>query len=322
MVAEAITCAVVVFVAAAEMLHARRCRRVAQLVYGPKRKPLPWVAATPVLRVVSIAAICWGMITLMLITPKVVDAEGEVELDEDYRHILLVLDVSPSMRLTDAGQTKDLSRMKRASEVMESFFKRVPTRKNRISVIAVYTGAIPVVEDTTDIEIVRNILNDLPMHYAFKAGKTDIFAGLEAAAAMAKPWEPKSTSVILVSDGDTVPATGMPKMPASVSHVVIVGVGDPVNGMFIDGGQSRQDTSTLRQIAVRLRGTYHNGNVNHLSTDLLRKLSPADSRSEWEKLTRREWALIACGGGALILSILPFLLHFAGTMWRPGVAIS
>ena len=44
------------------------------------------------------------------------------------------------------------------------------------------------------------------------------------------------------------------RMPASVAGVLVVGVGDPQAGMFIDGHQSRQDVSTLRQIAARLRG--------------------------------------------------------------------
>jgi len=167
--------------------------------------------------------------------------------------------------------------------------------------------------------MVRDILSDLPMHYAFVAGKTNIFSGLGEAARIARPWKPRSATVILVSDGDTIPATGMPKMPASVGNVVVVGVGDPVTGGFIDGRQSRQDTSTLRQIAVRLGGTFHNGNENHLSTGLLNKLTKTGTSSKLEQLTRREYALICCGLGAMIYALLPFLLHYLGTRWNPGV---
>ncbi|MFL5332121.1 MAG: hypothetical protein ACJ8H8_02850, partial [Geminicoccaceae bacterium] len=38
-----------------------------------------------------------------------------------------------------------------------------------------------------------------------------------------------------------------------------------------------------------------------------------------ERLTRREYALIACGLGASVLALLPVLLHAFGTRWRPGV---
>jgi len=198
----------------------------------------------------------------------------------------------------------------------------VPISRYKTTIVGVYNGAKPVVVDTTDLEVVRNILTDLPMNYAFEPGPTNIFAGLEEAARIAHPWQPASTTVILISDGDTVPATGMPKMPASVAHVLVVGVGDPQAGKFIEGHQSRQDVSTLRQVAVRLGGTYHNGNEKHLPTDLLRQISLVGRKSILERLTRREYALIACGAGSFILGMLPMALLLWGTRWRPGVPVA
>src|SRR4029079_6796839 len=98
------------------------------------------------------------------------------------------------------------------------------------SVVACYNGAKPVVVDTKDLEVVRNIFGELPLQYAFPAGKTDLFSGLTEAAKIAQPWQPKSTLLLLLSDGDTVPATGMPKLPASIAAVLVVGVGDPRAG--------------------------------------------------------------------------------------------
>ena len=316
MVAELVLAATVILAVAAERLHARRCRRVALLAFGPSTKPAVWARFAPALRVVALAAVGWGLATLLLLEPKKHKAE---EIPEgETRHLLLVLDVSPSMRLQDAGPTGKQSRMKRAADLLTSFFERVPIELYRITVVAVYSDAKPVVIETRDLEVVRNILNDLPMHHAFTAGSTDIFAGLHEAAKIAKPWRPGSATLALVSDGDTVPAVGMPKLPASVRNVLIVGVGDPVSGRYIDGHQSRQDASTLRQVAVRLGGVYHNGNDKHLPTDLLREISFAGSKSLVERLTRREYALLATGFGAFALALLPLLLHVAGTRWRPG----
>jgi Ca-activated chloride channel family protein len=309
----------VIVLIGAEWLHARRCRRLAYLAFGPTRRPAAWARFAPLLRIIAAAAMCWGMVTLILLEPKV--HRGDELPDSEMKHAVLVLDVSPSMRLQDAGPSARQSRMQRASDVMESFFKRVAIQQYRLSVVAVYNGAIPVVIDTNDVDVVRNILSDLPMHYAFVAGKTNIFSGLEEAARIARPWKPRSATVILVSDGDTVPATGMPKMPASVGNVVVVGVGDPVTGGFIDGRQSRQDTSTLRQIAVRLGGTFHNGNEHHLSTSLLNKLTKTGATSKLEQLTRREYALICCALGAIVYAFLPLLLHYFGTRWNPGVPL-
>lgn len=319
MVAELATLAVIILAGGAEIIHAARIQRIATLAFGPRRRPAPWVYAAPVLRVLALGGLCWGLAALLFVVPKVHEAQALA--DNELRHVVLVLDVSPSMRLEDAGPTKQQSRMSRASDIMESFFKRVAFQQYRISVVAVYNGAKPVVVDTRDVEVVRNILNELPMHYAFPTGKTDIFSGLEIAAEVTRPWRPKSTTLILVSDGDTVPATGMPKMPPSISDVVVVGVGDPIKGKFIDGRQSRQDTSTLRQIALRLGGEYHNGNERHMSSATLAALTQATRKSALEQLTRREYALLACAVGSLVLALLPLLLHYFGTIWRPGVPL-
>jgi Ca-activated chloride channel family protein len=315
--AELAAAAVAILAMAAESLHAARCRRLARLAFGPERRPAAWARLAPALRVAAFTALSWGLLALLELPPKVHAAQSVP--DNERRHILIVLDVSPSMRLKDAGPNADESRMKRASVVMESFLERVPVELYLLTVVACYNGAKPVVVDTKDLEVVRNIFSDLPMHHAFTAGKTDLFSGLTEAAKIAHPWRPKSTLLLMLSDGDTVPATGMPKMPASIADVLIVGVGDPRQGSFIDGRMSRQDTSTLRQIAARLGGIYHDGNTKHISTATLRQMTVIPRKTAFEQLTRREYALIACSVGAFVLALLPVLLHHRGTRWRPGV---
>ena len=303
----------------AESLHGMRIRHVARLAFGPDRRAALWTRAVPVGKGLAAGALAWGLVTLATIEPKKhVGGEDVVLAPDEYRHVLMVLDVSPSMRLVDAGPTKEKSRMARAREVMESFFRRVPLQLYRISVVAVYNGAKPVVVDTRDVEVVRNILGDLPMHYAFESGKTKLFEGLREAAQVAKPWNPRSTTLVVISDGDTIPAQGMPKLPASIDNVLVVGVGDPVTGKFIDGRQSRQDVSALRQMATRLGGAFHNGNERHLASALVGEMTAIDGKSAFEKLTRREYALLACALGASLLAFLPVLLHLFGTAWTPG----
>ncbi len=319
MVAELAAGIAFLIVSAAEALHARRCRRLAFLAFGPGRQPTPWARFAPSARVLAAAALTWGLVTLLLLPPKVHQAN---ELPDNQRqHLLILLDVSPSMKLVDAGPEELQSRTQRASSLMSSFFDRVPIEQYLISVVAFYNGAIPVVEDTKDMEVVRNIFDDLPMHYAFQVGQTDLFAGLDVASKIAQPWQPKSTILVVLSDGDTVPSTGMPKLPASIRDVLVVGVGDPQTGKFIDGRQSRQDASTLRQVAARLGGTYHNGNEKHLSSNLLADLTSSPGKGRFEQLSRREYALLAAALGALTLALLPFLLHRFGTRWVPGVPV-
>ncbi|MBI5431684.1 MAG: VWA domain-containing protein [Planctomycetes bacterium] len=304
----------------AEAIHARRVRRLAGLAFGPTRRPHAWAHAAPVLRVLGATAAGWGLSTLLWLEPQRYEIGTEATLAaRDPEHILIALDVSPSMRLVDAGPKKTESRMARARALMESFFDRVPLEVCRVSVVAFYNGAKPVVVDTQDFEVVRNILGDLPMHYAFPAGRTKLFDGLEEAARLAKPWNPRSTTLVVLSDGDTVPSTGIPRMPPSVRSVIVVGVGDPTVGKFIDGRHSRQDVSTLKQVAARLGGAFHNGNEKQLGSSLIADAMGLEEQSVFQRLSRREYALIASLAGALAYAVLPLLLAAFGTAFRPGV---
>ncbi len=312
--------AVALVMLVAETLHSRRVRRVAHLAFGPDARAQRWTLFAPALRVLSATALAWGMATLLTIEPQV-HVSGEVS-EEEWRHLVLVLDVSPSMLLRDAGVNGDESRSERASELIESLFERVPIGKFKITVIATYNGAKPVVEDTRDIELVRHMMTEVNMRYAFKAGSTRLFDGIAEAARIGRPWRTKSAMLVIVSDGDTVPATGMPELPPSFGGTLVIGVGDNVSGKFIAGHQSRQDASTLRQVAIRLGGEFHNGNKRHVPSDIL-AAAAADARKPLiERLTLREYALIAVALGSLMLAGLQLLLHYAGTRWRPGAVVT
>ncbi len=300
----------------AEVTHARRVRRLSALAFGPRRRPAVWTLAAPTLRVLAAAAIAWALASLAIVPPKSHEAK---KVDPNrLRRIILVLDVSPSMKLKDAGPQMTQTRAERATDLLHSFFQRVPMEQVRLSVIATYTSAKPVVVDTKDVAVVRNILSDLPLSHAFEAGATNLFTGLTEAARIAHPWPRASTTIVVVSDGDTVPPTGMPEMPPSVSHTVLIGLGDPHSGQFINGRQSRQDAATLKQVAIRLRGVYHDGNQKHLPSDLLNEITALEAESAFKKLSRREYALAALAIGAFVLAALPWALHFFGTPYRPG----
>jgi Ca-activated chloride channel family protein len=300
----------------AEYLHDRRVRRLGRLAFGPGERPRSWTMIAPLARVLAISALAWGFMTLLMIDPKIHN-QGEID-EKDQKHLVLVIDVSPSMYLQDAGVQNEQERRKRVSDVLRSLFERIPVRQYKISVVAVYSEARPVIEDSHDVEVVRHLLEETPLYHAFKPGKTDLFKGLEQAATMAKSWNPKSTIVVLLTDGDSVPPKGMPRMPAAVSKVLVVGVGDERTGRFIDGHQSRQDVNTLRQVANRLGGIYHNGNEKHITSQTVNELlAQTEDGDPWE-WNRREIAMLCVAMGSAIIAILPVLLHFGGTGWNPG----
>lgn len=303
--------------AAAEVLHFRRVLRVAPLAFGPRRAGLVLAAVAPFLRVAALAAAAWGLAVLLVLPPKS-HKLGEIK-ESEYRHLVLVLDVSRSMTVEDAGPGGKQKRSERAADLIQSFFERVQAERYKTTVVAFANEAKPVVVDTLDREVVRNILTDLPLRHAFKPGETNIFAGLEEAVKIAKPWPPGSAVLMMVTDGDTIPATGMPKMPASIgNNVVIVGVGNPTVGKSLEGHTTRQDVSTLRQVANRLGGNYHDGNDKHLATELVSKIDEKAKPKDQDRLTAREYALIAVGAGTGVAAILPVVLMLVGTGWNPG----
>ena len=314
---ELITVAVALVVVVAEWIHFRRIGRIKRLAFGPKAGPAFWTFAVPVFRVVGIATACWGFLSLLLVVESRVHNQNQIA-ENEYKHLVLVVDVSPSMHLKDAGPESDRSRRQRGSDILESLFNRIPMRQFKITVIGVYTDAKMLLKDSKDHEVVRHIMEKMPMWHAYKPGKTKLMSGINEAAKVAKGWNPKSAYILMLTDGDTVPTSGMPNMPASVAETFVIGVGDANSGSFIDGHQSRQDINTLRQVANRLRGQYHNGNQKHLTSQLVNRFVAYDDEDKKQAWTRREWALLAVVLGSGIFSILPILLHYFGTTYVAG----
>ncbi|HYO09436.1 MAG TPA: vWA domain-containing protein [Tepidisphaeraceae bacterium] len=316
MVASAIAISVLLLALLAEWLHARRVRRVAHLAFGPAAAPRPWVRFVPPARAVGLAAMAWGLVTLYQMDPQY-RRPKEIP-DAALKRILIVLDVSPSMELPDAGEAKDQMRSKRAAKVLMSTLERISLEQARVSVVAFYTKAKPVVIDTRDPAVVKNIVDDLPLDYAFDPGKTALLDGIDEAFKLAKPWRPKSATLILISDGDTVPYTGMPAPPPSIARTLVIGVGDTKAGKFIDGHVSRQAGTTLRQVATRLGGTYYDANDRNIPTQLISDLAGVLPIKDDSAAGRREAAIAATFSGAAITAMTPVLLAIFGTRWRPG----
>jgi len=315
---EIIAAIVAAFAIIGEWLHWRRIQRVKLLAFGPKARPAFWARAVPLFRVLSLAIACWGFSSLFFVVKAQVHNKQGIP-DSEMKHLVLVVDVSPSMHLKDAGPEGETSRRQRASNLLDSLFSRVPMRQFKLSFIAVYTDAKPLLKDSRDHEVVRHIMENMPVLHGFKPGKTKLIEGIKAAAKMAKPWNPKSTHVVIMTDGDTVPDRGMPEMPASVRDIVVVGLGDNRAGTFIDGHQSRQDAGTLRQIANRLRGVYYDGNVKQLPSDIADRFASPIGNKQAVVWNRRELSLLATVVGSFVYAILPMLLHYFGTFFVAGV---
>jgi Ca-activated chloride channel family protein len=302
----------------AEWMHWLRCRRIARLAFGAAARPMRWLAAGAVLRALAVAALGWGLFVLLHIGAAPWDpAEASDGNSAVVHRLVIALDVSPSMQLADAGATRDQRRAQRAKDVLRPLVERINWRRTRVSVVAFYSTARPVVIDTFDPEVLNNILDDLPMEHAFQAGKTNLYEGVKTAAEIARAWPVKSASLIVVSDGDTLPEKGLPAIPAAFAMTLILGLGNPQHGIFIDGHSSRQDAESLTRLALRLGGVYHDANLRDVTSDVTKQLEAAIPVDRRHDPSLREAAMTCVVSGAAVIALLPVLFSLVARRWKP-----
>jgi len=303
-----------------EWLHARRVARLSRLAFGPAARPRAWTKFAPPMRVLALAGVVWSLFTLIAFNHLSRDRDRNAPIT---RHLMILLDVSPSMQLADAGESGGERRAVRASELLKSVLNRVPGDNVRFSAASFYTEARMLARECQDRELMVHFAADVPFYITYKPGKTDLLKSLNQAGEFMKDWPRKSATLLVISDGDTVSPAGLKPMPSAVADVLFVGVGEAARGTFIDGHLSRQDSATLSQLARRLGGKYFDGNVRQVPSDALQKLNAEDPRSAKWQADRRLVALAVLGLSAALLCLLPLLLEWFGSAWKakcgPGI---
>ena len=318
--ATAVALVVALLTALAEYWHHRRSQSVARLAFGPTGQPRSWTRIVPALRVVSMSLACWGLIVLATLEPQLLGDAGASAADKtdpaDVQRVVLVLDVSPSMNIVDAGGDQKLRRRDRVLEVVEGILSRIALSRTRFSVVVFFTSARAVVVDATDINVVRNILDSMPLVWSFEPGETRLLDGVRVAGELARDWPPKSTTMFLCTDGDTVDFSQVPKLPRSIRDVEILAVGDPVVGTLVGNHDSRQEAGILRRLAAELGGAYHNVNTRHVPSKALAELArlpPPPASVGWQI---KDLARIAVTIGAVLLTLIPISLQYFGSAWN------
>jgi hypothetical protein len=247
------------------------------------------------------------MAILLFLEPAAVEKEPTSEAS---KHLLVCLDASPSMFVEDSGPDGKTKRAIWAGEVIQAILDRLDAESTRVTVFAVYTKSIPVIEDTFDMNVVRNLLDGLPLYAAFESGSTKLSTGINDALTYARRWKPDSSTLLIVSDGDSNDQSQIRSMPASIADTIIVGVGDPVRPTMIFGHRSTQDVASLKSLALKMKGIYHQGNNKHLPSSILDKLTMIRPRIG-KGMGLREWAVWCIGIGGWILALIgPALLLF------------
>lgn len=292
----------------AEFLHRRRVERVKRLAFGNDGLPARWTVIAPAARIIGLSFAVFGATLLALFDP--IESEDKPN-PRASRQVLVVLDVSPSMNISDAGPdtTKEM-RGVWAGKVLRGILDRLDMKETRVSLIAFYTRAVPMLQDSTDKELITGLMDGLPLYTAFKAGETDMQAGIDAAFRMAKPWPRQSTTLVVIGDGDLSQTVTPRDMPASIADAIVIGVGDPVRPTILAGHSSKQDTWALKALAAKLGGYYHDGNTQQLPSELVAQLASVSPRLS-DALSVRELGLAALSIGAALTALIgPLLLVF------------
>lgn len=303
--------------ALAETLHAKRVLRSAPLAFGPTFHPAHWTKVLPGIRAILVAGAIWGLMTLMSLDGSKAETRAEGE-----RHLFVLLDVSPSMLIEDSGPERNQRRSQRAADVLESVLNRAPGEHLKFSLSAFYTTQKALIQDSVDRNLILYMARDLPLHIAFKAGKTNLLEALNKTAAQCTQLKRRSTTLLVLSDGDTVSDTGLEALPPAIDRVIIAGIGDTAKGQFIDSHLSRQDTASLAQIARRLRGQFFDANTRHIPSESLTSLLSPASTKGFSGMDAKTAAITVLALSAVLQSIIPILLHYAGATPLTARAIS
>ena len=308
--------AALLLVLAEEKLHSRRCRAAGRLAMGPTGGPRGWVKLVPPVKALAVGSMAWALVTLLYCGGGVFGAHDSAEEGHEGRHVVFVADLSPSMRLRDAGHQRDLTRAERIDEVVDGILRRLGGSPS-YSVVGFYTEAMPVVADARDPQLVRNVFHGLPLWYVMKSGKTDLGTGVRKTLELLADYPEKSSTVFICTDGDTTQLGSLPQPPASIRQLYVLGVGDPHRGSFIDDHMSRQDASTLGSLAGRLGGVYIDVNEKHVTTLTLGELA-VGAASDRIGYDRTDFAVFLFAAAALVHALVPVLLEYFGSDWKPA----
>jgi len=153
--------AAAVLAAFGEWLHGRRIRRIGALAFGPAGRPRAWTRVAPFFRVVAVSSIAWSLVTLVSFDNRTRQRSLGNNIE---RHLVVMLDVSPSMLLADAGESGDFTRNARAAEVLKSVLDRLPDEHVRLTAIGFYTEARMLVEQCRDRELLLHLASGTPFH--------------------------------------------------------------------------------------------------------------------------------------------------------------
>jgi hypothetical protein len=293
---------------AAEAFHIRACVRQRDLLFHGCEIPWFWIGLLSAMRILGFILLLVGTSQLWRESMHPAKANTLPTIDENDR-LLILLDASLSMDLRDAGPEGDISRGERAAEIIQELVLGGGRGAPRTTLVVFAETALPLAVDTNDWNVIRHSLNNRNLsEFLFKGRKTTIGAVVsQTLKEFAGKWPPRSTVLVLITDGDSDdPVRGVP-LPRSIRRTLVIGVGSE-EGRPIGNFQSRHDERVLREMARELGGTYYNGTRELVPAAALERppLTAGELARQWSLQPRQiaprsNWALALLGTGISLL---------------------
>ena len=259
---------------------------------------------------------CWALVFVLFSDLNRLNQEGKKTelLPDETEYVSLILDFSPSMLLTDGGQKGEITRKEQMKRVVDSLLERFGEHV-RFSLIAFYTRPMPMVTDAQDKNIVSNVLNELPIERVMGPGKTELGQAIKMTLEMVENKPEESTTLVLVTDGDTPEIGDLGYLPVSIKKALVLGVGNSKVGLSIDGHMSRQEPETLAYVANHLQGTYLDVNASFVPGGEIHHLIQSSKAGRGRSWNAVDQALAAFILSACLYSLLPLLQQWMGSSW-------
>ena len=321
----------------AELIHQLRIRQVQKLAFGPAQKQRLWTYANILFKPAAVGLLVLGFCLLINTEPEARSATNKKIPERDYHRLVFMVDSSPSMEAEDAiyrdEKTNEIQKICRREKIREVvhdllFNSQIPLDRVCIDIVPFWYEARVAVEGFKDHEAAKQMSANfflLSFEYKNKDKKheTNIFKSLEQTFKRLERLKKtgklaeKGATVFLFTDGQTLPPKNMPKMPSSVSKVVVVGLGDTKKAFNLRNGiATKQDQRSLKSLASRLRGFYYNANTDSIPSNDANSLVIKNLPAESNQIGSIFWAKVFILSGAGYLALIPIFLHFFGSGWK------
>ena len=247
----------------------------------------------------------WMFAVLALARPAHI---GEaVELPNNGRNLMLVVDISGSMKIEDMSLNgKTVDRLTLVKSVVEDFVKR--RSGDRVGLILFGTNAYVQAPLTFDLNAVAALLND--SHIGFAGEKTAIGDAIGLSIKNLIRHDAQSRVMILLTDGENSAGHAEPLKAAQLADqedivIYTIGIGSnkTINSFWGFGGRNASaglDEPTLRAIASQTQGQYFRATNQQDLERIYQAIDQRQAITQTPHVVRSQtsymhWPLVAAG---------------------------